>query len=224
MRVSCILPTKGRRSLASKAIQYFMSQTHQDKELVILDDLENRSFPNGQGDLPRHANILYFLNKSRSIAEKRNLCCEYAFGELIITWDSDDYSAPERIAQQVAMSEQSGKAVIGYCSMLFYDERDGRAWKYVNSPNYGAVGTSLCYRRDFWRENKFRLAGEIENVGEDGLFVKAAINRHELYSVDAGDIMVARIHSDSTSPHNLSPSQMSYRSVPIEALPPAFFA
>lgn len=217
--VSAIMPTRGRQSLARKAVECFIRQDYPNRELVIIDDLNDRSFPNGTLDLPHSSvPIIYTLDASRSIAEKRNLCCGLAKGGVVWTLDSDDWSSPERMADQVQRLEESGKAVTGYHSLLFHVEHSH--WmKYEGQPNY-ALGTSLCFLKSFWQQNPFRPGTwpEFPNVGEDHNFVAAAARMGELASVDGGLMMVARAHEGQTNPtlrQMNDPAQQCYR--PVEA-------
>ena len=136
------------------------------------------------------------LANSSEIGRKRNFGCEHAAGDVIAHWDDDDYSAPDRLTRQIALLTQSGKAVTGYYSMRFTD--GGRWWRYGNDRTF-ALGTSLCYRRDWWNENRFPCL----QVGEDNRFVENAFAQGQLLSVDANDLMYATIHPGNTSPRTL---------------------
>jgi hypothetical protein len=192
----------------------FVMQTYASKQLLILDDRQDPSF----SEVPRLPSVSYLRSDSRSIAEKRNILCSLSAGDLVCHWDDDDFSAPERIADQVKRLEESGKAVTGFCSMLFYEGQPERAAKYVNDCNY-ALGTSLLYRREWAIEHPFRLA---ENAwGEDNNFVNDARSAGDLISVDAGQLMVARAHPGNTSKKDLG--KVDYRTVPLSAIPERFF-
>lgn len=215
------MPTRGRAAYARQAVQDFVAQTYPHRELVIIDDLNERSFPNGALDIPRcYFPVVYLLHNSRSIAEKRNLCCQYANGEVICHWDSDDHSEPARIQAQVDFLEKSERAVVGYHSMLFHVE-DGRWFKYLGDPSY-ALGTSLMYRKSFWQSHPFRSPSDTPHWGEDNNFVRDAFCAGELATVDAELLMYARIHGTNTSIKNIDGAQTSYRPVPIEAIPKHF--
>src|SRR5438128_1089434 len=115
MRVSCIMPTRGRREWAAQAVQCFLSQTWPDKELLILDDTDDASFPHAAGiPFPFFSNhagppIMYFRRSERwSIGRKRNELARIASGEAICHFDDDDWAAPDRIATQVRLLEESG--------------------------------------------------------------------------------------------------------------------
>ena len=138
-------------------------------------------------------------------------------GVIIMHFDSDDWSAPERMADQVERLEHSGKAVTAYHSMLFYDETSTQAYKYTGHPSYG-IGTSLAYRRDWWKAHPFDEALIVE---EDNKVVHAATLERQLISVDAGKLMVARIHRENASSKHVAAPE--YRGVPREVLPPGFF-
>jgi hypothetical protein len=73
--------------------------------------------------------------------------------------------------------------------MKFRDE-EGNWYKYYGLPNY-ALGTSLCYWKRFWESNLFADV----NIGEDLIFIR----NKPVLSVDAGDMMWARIHAGNTS-------------------------
>lgn len=69
------------------------------------------------------------------------------------------------------------------------------SWLYEGASCY-AVGTSLCYRRDWWERHRFPEV----NVGEDNTFVGAAARERQLDSIDAGELMWATVHPGNTSP------------------------
>ena len=131
------------------------------------------------------------------IGDKRNRGAELARGDVIAHWDDDDFSAHGRLADQLQRLRESGKAVTGYRSMRFTD--GDRWWLYVGSPDY-IVGTSLCYRKDWWMNNRFQSV----QLGEDNDFGGRARGAGQVISVDAGDLMYATIHASNTSPRDLS--------------------
>ncbi len=214
--VTCIMPTRARNVWAAIAVNSFIMQTYPNKQLIILDDRQEPSFT----EVPRSPAVSYLRSDSRSIAEKRNILCGLAAGDLVCHLDDDDFSAPERIADQVQRLEASGKPVTGYHSMLFYESNPERAAKYVNNaPNFYALGTSLMYRREWAMAHPFRL--DKDAWGEDNNFVSDARSEGNLISVDAGQLMVARAHAGNTNQKDLT--KVDYRAVPLSAIPERFF-
>src|SRR4029077_3693751 len=132
----------------------------------------------------------------RTIGDKRNFGCERAAGEIVCHWDDDDYSAPGRLADQLNRQLDSGKNVTGYHSMRFTD--GDRWWQYHGERNY-VLGTSLCYRKEWWGMNPFKSV----QVGEDNVFTTQAWAAGQLETADAGELMYATIHAGNTSPRTL---------------------
>ncbi len=135
---------------------------------------------------------LIHLAESRNIGEKRNFGCSRANGEVICHWDDDDWSAPGRLARQIEMLNESGLKVAGFHSMRFTDGQSW--WKYKGTKCY-ALGTSLCYYRDWWQSNPFKATA----IGEDNQMVWAAQAAKQIVSEDAGELMYATIHDGNTS-------------------------
>lgn len=147
------------------------------------------------------------------IGPKRNYCCQWARGEIIIHWDDDDWSAPGRMAEQVVRLS-GGIAVTGYRSLLFWDERRHQAYRYTGSARY-TLGTSLCYLRSWQRAHPFADLA----IGEDNDFRARAQAR--LATVDGGEMMVARIHGGSTSPKQTG-NIKQWTPLPATILPDGF--
>ncbi len=186
------MPTRGRQDWAAQAVLSFLEQDHPSKELIILDDTEELSFPLGVVN----PQVRYELHSQRlTIAEKRNRCCELTSGEIIAHFDSDDWSAPERISSQVRLLEESGKAVTGYCTMPFWDEVSKTPHFYRNNPHTWAVGTSLCFLRSWWETHRFY---EHKYSREDNGFSDGARNAKQIVTVPCGHMMVARLHAGNT--------------------------
>lgn len=170
-----------------KALEYYRAQTYRNKELLIVADGDDHG-----GQLPKADDITYVWYPGKAtIGRKRNTGCDQAHGEVICHWDDDDYSAPNRLADQVSRLLSSGKAVTGYNSMRFTDGRDW--WQYNGRPSY-ALGTSLCFRRNWWHGHRFPP----DQIGEDNDFVMMAWKHKQLETVPAGDLMWASIHAGNT--------------------------
>ena len=164
--VSCIMPTADRRRWVPSAIDYFLRQDYRNRELVVLDDGEDRV-----ADLiPGDRRIRYVaLDRRLVLGEKRNRACELARGELIVHWDDDDWQAPHRLRYQVQSLEHSGGGLCGASTVLYFAPGTGQAWlyRYPDALRGWVAGNSLCYRRSLWRENRFASVA----VGEDTRFV-----------------------------------------------------
>ncbi len=193
--VTCLCLTRNRRNWLPTAIRHYQAQTHPNRELLILADGDDV-----RDLIPNDESIrLVEIEEGCRVGEKRNFGCSLALGDIIAHWDDDDYSAPARIEDQARRLETSGKAVTGYNQMRF---TDGKAWWSYDGTGNWALGTSLCYRKEWWRLHPFPAI----HVGEDGQFVGVAQKHKQIVAVPAGDLMTATIHQSNTSPRQLSGS------------------
>ena len=172
-----------------------------------------------------HKSLLIWTNEAdKPIGELRNEANDYARADILIHWDDDDWSHPNRIAEQVALIQASGADCVGYREMLFWREVEQEAWLYVNdNPNW-ALGTSLCYWRKAWERRPF----EAISHGEDTAWLRglkvASIssltsgNPKSVASQSAPPYMIARIHAGNAGNNAYNPEEMAkaseWQSVP----------
>ncbi len=196
--VTCIMPTFNRRRFAAQAIRYFLRQDYRPRELLVLDDGDDRI-----ADLmPNDASIRYVpLGERMVVGAKRNLACDLARGQLIAHWDDDDWIAPQRLRHQVEILQRTGADLCGSARQLYYEPAKDRAWLYefplVN--RRWIAGNTLCYRKSFWERNRFANI----QVGEDTRFVWSPEARNAALTTD-DQFYVGMVHESNTSPKQLS--------------------
>jgi glycosyltransferase involved in cell wall biosynthesis len=182
-----------------QAIRCFRSQTYPSKELLIISEAGAGAESARVAAAAAGPDIrLIEIEAGRKIGEKRNFGCSRAAGEIIAHWDDDDFSAPERLADQIERLMESGKAVTGYSSIHFGNAQ-GEWWLYTGSRGT-VVGTSLCYRRDWAMSHPFPA----KQIGEDSDFMHIALRFQQLATAEAGMLMGASIHKGNTSPRKLN--------------------
>jgi glycosyltransferase involved in cell wall biosynthesis len=191
--VSCLMPTANRRAFVPRAIAQFLAQDYASRELLVVDDGEDRV-----ADLvPADPRVRYVALARRTVlGAKRNLACEAARGEILVHWDDDDWSASWRVRYQVEQLVGAGGDVCGLDRVRFYDPAAGQAWEY-SYPRGGSpwvYGATLAYTRAFWRRNPFPAIG----VGEDSRFVWAPVPKR-LVVLDDASWFVATVHGSNTS-------------------------
>jgi glycosyltransferase involved in cell wall biosynthesis len=191
--VTCLCLTRNRRQWLPQAIRLYQAQTYPNRELLILADGDDV-----RDIVPDDPSIrLLQLEGHAEIGTKRNLGCSRALGDVIAVWDDDDYSSPDRLSDQVGRLQSSGKSVTGYRRMRF---TNGSKWWEFSYRGMGVIGTSLCFRRDFWALHPFPA----KQIGEDFEFAHNAAAARELdCAADAGEMMYATVHSTNTSPRRL---------------------
>jgi glycosyltransferase involved in cell wall biosynthesis len=192
MRATAICPTYNRRQYIPQMIACFLSQTFTDSELIIVDDGTDSI-----ADLiPENPRIKYIRLEGprRTTGLKRNIACEQAQGAFILHFDDDDWSAPGRIAHQIAALESSGKQVLTYHNMLYWNVDTQKLYRYHPTKIGTPYGASFCYFKNWWKQHPF-----IDKmVGEDTDFGWQAINTGQFLVVDAEKFLILRAHGSNT--------------------------
>lgn len=197
--------TRDRPEMLQRAIACFRAQTYGRRHLYIMDSGLTPATDSLPDRYPE-SNILYHHTHGGSIGHLRNYAANWQddrLPDVFIHWDDDDWSHPERIAEQVALLKASGKEAVGYREMLFWDSRPGQfcaAWLFTSGlPRY-CLGTSLCYWRSVWQKRPF----EDVQIGEDYRWLQgvdslgtSSMNLPEEHSHPR---MIASIHGSNTSP------------------------
>lgn len=211
--VCAVMLTRDRPAMARRAVESFRAQTYERKRLMVVC---SGSFSELESE--RHAPVEWWLNYrgGRSIGALRNLAAETSpEGDVFVHWDDDDWSHPNRIAEQVALLQSSGADAVGYREMLFWDTRgcgpDGwrpevihqpRAWLFTHpSPSY-VLGTSLCYWRKTWERKPFPDVSK----GEDYQWIQGMNVKSETFGLDINPQgqplveppMIASIHGSNS--------------------------
>jgi len=203
VKVTAICPTFNRRKYLPTSIACFLSQTLINSELLIVDD----SIESVEDLVPKHPRIRYIRldipDKKANVGNighdgarmligaKRNFCCEHARGEFIAHWDDDDWQAPGRLADQLSQLEKSGKDVLTYHNILYWDDVTQRAARCFAPVTLRAPhGASFFYRKSFWEKHHFPIQGG----GEDTSLGRAADLKKSFIVADAKEFMVVRAH------------------------------
>lgn len=195
MLASCIMPTQNRRSFIPRAIHSYLLQDWPEKELIVVDSGTDRvedlfrGVPGARYKFYSEPRPSYLPNVP--IGTKRNIACEMASGEVIVHFDDDDFSAPGRISAQIELMQSTGKDVVGFNRVRTVDLDSLAAGEL--SVQF-ACGTSLCYRRSYWAENRFPLT----SFGEDWTFAERAFEQGQLATIDGVEFITATTHTGNT--------------------------
>jgi glycosyltransferase involved in cell wall biosynthesis len=204
--VAAIMLADGRQEMADRAAYAFFAQTYGNAHLVVLDT--------GATHLPfyNYPKITYIRMARKSndtIGSLRNTANEAVRGaDILCHWDSDDWSHPRRIAEQVSalapihLPEHTIGGVVqptmqehevtGYNDLLFWEQTRKEAWIYKACPQY-SPGAALCYWREVWRRKPF----ERTNSGEDNQFI-SGLRGVYVSSLTAEPRMVCGVHPGNT--------------------------
>jgi len=204
------MPTWNRRNFIPAAIDCFLKQTYENRELVILDDGEEPI----EDLIPKDERIRYkFEDRRHSTGAKRNRVVEMSQGDIICHWDDDDWSAADRITFQVDLLKKSSKPVTGFSHLLFWDCTEQQAKRFRAAIDGYVCGTTLCYTKEFWQAHRFRD----KQQSSDNDFVYPMLNR--IASSKDANHMVARIHRS----HHTSPKSGIRETVSRDIIPAEFW-
>lgn len=94
MKISCLMGTYGRHSMASEALSCFLDQDYENKELIILN----------QHEVPlvfEHPQVKIYNIDAKEVPDLQSIrrkCLEYATGDYIHFWDDDDLMLPYHLS------------------------------------------------------------------------------------------------------------------------------
>ena len=197
--VSCIMPTRDRRSFVPHAIKYFLRQDYQSRELIVVDDGDDSV----EDLIPNDPRLKYIrLTNRTTLGAKRNVACAKARGQVILHWDDDDWMAPWRISYQVGRLLRNQSDVCGLNQTLYFDVVKGQAWEHIYPQSIRhpwVTGGTLCYTKKFWDRNQFLNI----SLGEDTKFQWSDCSKRVL-TLPNPKFYVALIHPGNTSPKRVS--------------------
>jgi glycosyltransferase involved in cell wall biosynthesis len=228
--ISCLCPTYGRcpdyQWLLEEAIESFVRQTNlymgmEHAELIILNDCPSQELVLDQvvidGRLRpdfqiRIVNLPYRLP---SLGDKFNMLVAMARGDLLVPWEDDDISLPERLVQAFYMMRDG----IDYWKppqVWFLQHGMAPVWKH----NVGVRHHASIFTRDAWR----RFGGYPRASGNQDAIMDSKLMdcRHQIEHFPAG-IPPAEwqyIYRWGVSPNHLSGNSDCEAAWRAEALKP----
>jgi len=146
------MPVNGRPEMVARAVRSFEAQDYPNKHLLIYDSGAQPVNVEASGEVT----VIHHLD-SRLIGALRNEAIRRTDAEVIVHFDSDDWSDPRRISEQVVFLQNSYGSAVGYNAAIFCDltKQPPAAWQYRHfSPSY-ALGESFCYWRKTWQRWPF---------------------------------------------------------------------
>lgn len=207
--VCAVMLANGRQAMVERAVRCFEEQVYPtDRRLLLVYDTGRDCIRMPYAERNDVAQLWAPEMQGQPIGTLRNLANAWAasgtvgtFGkpDILMHWDSDDWSHPERIAEQVEVL--IGVHAVGYNELLFWDSSPTQrppgmgigAWVYKGAPHY-AVGTSLAYWRDTWERKPFPAL----MTGEDTEWQKG-LNIRAISGLLPEPRMIAAIHGGNTT-------------------------
>ncbi|MBQ2953441.1 MAG: glycosyltransferase [Clostridia bacterium] len=114
--ISVIIPTRNRRELLLRAIDSVLSQTHEELEIIVIDDASDDGTQAAVLDLHEERVQYVRLPEQQGACAARNRGIDMARGEFIAFQDSDDVFHEDKLEKQLAYLTETGADVVA-CAM-----------------------------------------------------------------------------------------------------------
>jgi O-antigen biosynthesis protein len=157
--VSCVMATRDRRRFIPQALRCFSRQTHENSELIVVDD-GRESVADLCVGLPRVRHIQ--LYRPVPTGTKLNIGIQRARGDILQKLDDDDYYHPDFLKLAIARlpSRTCARTLVAWdCFLVLFAgeshvRHSGHGWQ---------VGGTFCFYRKLWQRKPFRDVAKDED-------------------------------------------------------------
>ena len=197
MFVSILTPTYNRGQFVTSMVACYKAQTYpkQDMVWIFLDDGTEKiekAFRNETKDLP---NIRYIaLDEKLTIGAKRNRLHQEAKGEILISWDDDDYYCPERVAHVVKkMTAQPTIQLAGSSELYLYFKSLKKIYRIGPYHDKHATNGTMAVRAAYAKSHQY---DETVLYAEEKSFLEDY--KHPIIQLDPFKVMLVICHNENT--------------------------
>ncbi len=159
--VSIIVATYNRRPFMKHVLHMFKSQKYPQNsmEMIVIDDGEDNISDLFQN---KPDNIRYYrLKRKIMLSDKRNLLNKAAKGDIIISWDDDDYYSPDYVKVVVTRLISNPNILLaGKTCMDTYFVNTGEIYRVGPYHQNHCTNTSLCYKREYLNQGHMYESGK----------------------------------------------------------------
>jgi len=130
--VSVIIPTYNRAALVPLAIQSALNQTHQNLEIIVIDDGSTDNTKEAVESIAEQDSRVKYLrhDTNKGVAAARNTGIMQARGEYIAFLDSDSQWMPEKIQKQLKVFHEGSQelGLVGSGRINVGGKHSGKKW------------------------------------------------------------------------------------------------
>ena len=147
-KVSCLIVTADRKHLLKRSLHSFQKQTHQNKEVVIIDnghDTVEDLLTDFSKDEVTYVRIE--PSPDNVLGDLRNISLEQASGDFLICWDDDDWFHPDRITVELNTLKEGYDACCLTGNIFHIDTDEFMEHPYIGLLPDGSP-SSIMHRRD----------------------------------------------------------------------------
>ena len=125
--VTIIIPTFNRETKLPDAINSALSQTYQNKQIIVIDD---GSIDNTAELIKSFPQVEYYYKKNGGQASARNLGLAHAKGTIVASLDSDDIWYPDFLEKCIGKLESERLDFV--FANWDQDSKGGKTWDFLN--------------------------------------------------------------------------------------------
>ena len=228
-KISVVIPFYNRISLTAEAVRSVLLQSHQQFEILLVDDGSTDDLDVLLGLIKTDPRIHYIRQDNAGPAKARNNGIKRATGAYIAFLDSDDLFYPEKLKIQLEYMQKKG-LVISHTSYQRFDFEDNLIASISSGKVSGNIFpeiiascevalSSVMGRADIFKNNLFP---ENIEIGEDVcLWIKLA-SKYEFGGIDVAFTKV-RVGHDTAS-FNKRKQEIGYINIAYFVIHDAFMA
>lgn len=217
--ISIIMPCYNSEKFIHRTLKSVFGQSFSDFELILVDDGSPDKIPEiidkVKEEHPDKVTVFHKENEGQSIA--RNMALDYAKGEYIVFWDSDDYADADYLETlyTTAISNNSDMVISGSREVDEYGNIYANIGYPVHiDPNYAGRRLSphgKMYKKSFLDEHNLRFTPG--KIFEDNPFNFMAmfLSKNQVILPYLGHYQV--IHTGSTMSTNMRSEKMPYDAI-----------
>lgn len=189
--VSCLMVTGSRPKRARLAIECFLRQTYERRELVIVDDGTSDELADHVARLAdQRIHMVRLPSDDLSLGQLRNIAVDHAQGDVVCQWDDDDLSDPARLTEQAGLLLELD---LDACFL----ERWTMVW--TDGPRVG-IGT-----RRLWEGSMVARRTSLPRYpdlrrGEDSPVAEELATKGRVALLDRPDLYIYLVHGANTFP------------------------
>jgi len=171
--------SKNRDKKLIRAVNSFLKQTHEDKELIIVSDgcdITNRIYDENWKTNP----IIKLFPSPKQVMYSggiRNIGCKMATGDIITYLDNDDVLGKNHLSEILNKFDTDKYGWVYYDDLMVLPEtKFTKFQKRMVEPRFGSIGTSSISHVNFYTNPKYKGTvipewNNLNGYGHDFLYV-----------------------------------------------------
>lgn len=217
--VSIIMPCYNTEKYIKKTMDSILGQSYKNIQIIMVDDGSKDSTPqildNYEKEYPDIVKVIHKENGGQSTA--RNVAFEYATGEYVVFWDSDDYADVDYLEKLYTAGKENDSEMI--LSGSHYVDENGVILENLNYPvdkypDYAGRRLSphgKMYKLEFINRHHMRFADGKRYEDNPFNFMAMFLCKNQVILPYTGHYQV--VHTGSSTSTVMDPNKMPFDAI-----------